>query len=274
MLPLYKHENAQKRGTVGIFYYVGTTMDERPKDCSVTYSKAYLTRAIPSRLASCHFCLDDMALHYIVKITCAIGGRDLRLRFRPHFGSHVECQYALKSFGLPQRTFPVNQLGEFTTSALDRYISQQFEKERLQIKQEDMEVVIQGGDDERVMASHRMDDKSGNVESKKKLIAVATFKDVLVGRGKPYQVHPGNLVLGELIAKYYNRYQVGNKKEKAQVCFDVIKEVQDTGGRFLKKNTDINPDMWEEFSLSVAREKVAHAFRTSTTPIPPNTTCS
>ena len=275
MLSLHNDEEAQKRGTVGIFYYVGTTMDERPKDCSMTYSKSYLVRGVPVRGASCHFCLDDMAMHSIVKIACAIGGKDFRLRFRPHFGSHVECQYALKSFGIPQHAFPVNQLGEFTTSALERYISRQFEKERLQIEKEDMEVVIQEGNDEEAAASHGMDDKSGNVESKKKLIAVATFKDVLLGRGKPFQVHQGNLVLGELIAKYHHRYQVSNKKEKIQMCLDVIKEVQDAGGRFLKKNTDINPDMWEEVSLSLAREKVAHGFRTSTTlPLPPHTTSS
>ena len=274
MIPLYNDEQVQKSGYVFVFYYVGVKVEDRPKDSSKTYSQTYLLRGIPSRQGSYHFCLNDIAMHTIIKCVCAIGGKDLRVRFRPHFGSHVECQYKLKSFGIPQHALPQDlESGRDTPTDLLSYLGEQVEIERRRIKEEEQEVELSGDYEEEGLTSPRRGKKKKKCVSenpkprRKKLIAVATFKDVLLGRGKPYQIHPGNVYLNQAVLRLLSQYQKADKKEKKQISLDVIQEIQEKhGGRFLRRDTEINRDMWEEVSTALALEKVAHGFRTCAVP--------
>ena len=87
-------------------------------------------------------------------------------------------------------------------------------------------------------------------------------RDVLLGRGKPYQDFAGNIYFGQLIDQYLERHNAAQKFEKTIISMSIVQTIKNRKGRFLKKNKDTG--LWDVVSDDVARDKVAHAFRTKT----------
>jgi hypothetical protein len=84
--------------------------------------------------------------------------------------------------------------------------------------------------------------------------------DVLCGRGKISFNHVGNKRFRELISRSMERYMGAETRfEKSLVVQSVIEEIQQSGGRFLKK--DISAGKWVEVSAHHTNEKVGHALR-------------
>jgi hypothetical protein len=85
--------------------------------------------------------------------------------------------------------------------------------------------------------------------------------DVLLGRGKPFQQHPGNVRMREMVDLYkeeYTRVPVGQKSNIADKILQTIMIKEHSF--FLKRQPD---GWWVQVSENEAREKVAHAFRTA-----------
>ena len=98
---------------------------------------------------------------------------------------------------------------------------------------------------------------------------VATDKDVLLGRGIPYQNHPGNVRLSKIIEQRLDEFNNASTKfHKTIITWDVLKTVQEEyGGRFLEKDGSGDDDgnfatmTWKVCSNNAARFKVAYGFR-------------
>jgi hypothetical protein len=91
-----------------------------------------------------------------------------------------------------------------------------------------------------------------------KFIAYPTHQDVLLGRGRPYHVFPGNKRLGDMVDLYRDRYkQMTERLEKTIISMEVVQRIQDSGGRFLQRKVD----GWEVADNLVAREKISQAMR-------------
>jgi hypothetical protein len=90
-----------------------------------------------------------------------------------------------------------------------------------------------------------------------------TEYDVLFGRGKPFQDHPGNLRLHSIVNLYKPNYTQSRRHEKTAIAEDVVKLIKNDGkhiGRFLKQVDG----KWETVSDIEARAKVSHALRGKT----------
>jgi len=87
---------------------------------------------------------------------------------------------------------------------------------------------------------------------------VPTDNDVLLGRGRPYQEHAGNVYLKALIVQWFDKYNMSPRLGKMAVAEQLVHLIHLQNGRFIKKVTD---DEWEEVELPQAREKVSHGFR-------------
>jgi len=85
-----------------------------------------------------------------------------------------------------------------------------------------------------------------------------TDNDVLFGRGRIFQEHPGNMHLKRLIVEWYDKYNVSPRLGKMAVSERLVYLIQERNGRFLKKNKD---GVWEEVDKVEAREKCSHGFR-------------
>jgi hypothetical protein len=59
--------------------------------------------------------------------------------------------------------------------------------------------------------------------------------DIIFGRGKGFQNHPGNQRMREIIDKYKIQYHSLKRAEKRQLVEKVYKEIAEGGARFLKK---------------------------------------
>jgi hypothetical protein len=83
--------------------------------------------------------------------------------------------------------------------------------------------------------------------------------DVLLGRGKPIQKHPGNVRFRQMLDSIIEKYGKGEKGAKVRAVAYIIDLVKVEGGRFLKELEDGG---WVEIDEATARAKVSHTFRT------------
>ena len=141
------------------------------------------------------------------------------------------------SFGITSSIFPIDQNGNLKKGVVDEYI------QRLKTWEEEAER----------NRSQRMDEMPGDVE-------LATSKDVLLGRGSPYQTHPGNIRLGKIIETRQDEFNKAPRFQKTVITWEIVKVIQrDIGGRFLER--DEVTDTWKVCSDELARSKVASGFR-------------
>jgi hypothetical protein len=90
-------------------------------------------------------------------------------------------------------------------------------------------------------------------------IDVPTTVDVLLGRGKPFQSHPGNQRMLRIIDEHRTRYLQADRSDKHDIIVEIIGAIRGSGGRFLRR-VDYE-HYWIEVSQSIAYRKVGHAFR-------------
>ena len=83
--------------------------------------------------------------------------------------------------------------------------------------------------------------------------------DVLLGRGKGYFTHVGNVRYRAMIEELKGRYDVASKEMKHQITKEVVDVVQRAGGRFLKDDGA----GWIVVETETARLKVSHSFRSA-----------
>jgi hypothetical protein len=81
--------------------------------------------------------------------------------------------------------------------------------------------------------------------------------DILLGRGKPLQKHPGNLRYHRIIESFEDRYEAAMKMEKTTIAAEIVQQIKDARGRFLKQDST----GWVEIDDPAARYKVSHTFR-------------
>jgi hypothetical protein len=83
--------------------------------------------------------------------------------------------------------------------------------------------------------------------------------DILFGRGKPFQNHPGNRKMLQLIDRYKQQYSESPRDRKRPIVEEIIGLLSQDGGRFLKRyNEDVNSTWWVEVSNQIAFDKVRY----------------
>jgi hypothetical protein len=132
------------------------------------------------------------------------------------------------TFGVPVDTFPITSRGELKTGNHHKWIAKRQVKE-----------------------SHVL---LGKIFDR---IDFPAVNDVLVGKGKPFQQHPGNIHLRSSVDHHLKEYALSKKVDKAGLIWKVVHSVKATSGGFLKKDRD---GWWVEVTEEEAREKVAKIF--------------
>ena len=86
-------------------------------------------------------------------------------------------------------------------------------------------------------------------------------RDVLFGRGKPFQNHPGNRKMLQYIDQYKRQYNESPRDQKRPIVEEIIGILTSNGGRFLRRyNEDVNSTWWTKVPEKVAQEKVRVAI--------------
>jgi hypothetical protein len=83
--------------------------------------------------------------------------------------------------------------------------------------------------------------------------------DIVFGRGRGFQNHPGNQRMRDVIEKYKTQYHSLKRGGKHDLVQSVFSEITDGGGRFLKKLD--GEDIWVVVDRPIALQKVSHTMR-------------
>mmetsp|Transcript_9306 Transcript_9306/g.26579 ORF Transcript_9306/g.26579 Transcript_9306/m.26579 type:complete len:524 (-) Transcript_9306:33-1604(-) len=247
-----EYPDASKLGAVVIMYDAGIQSDCATPDEQFRqyYHMNYLKggskyfSSIPIQLAGFHFCHNNPRLVVPMTTIQFIIGTHGRVRFRVHNGSHTECMYILMTFGISMRNFPVDESGFVTLDDFHKWILQRQAIEHSKYHNEHIANITNDGSNEKIS----------------EMMLYPKANDILLGRGKPFQIHPGNLFLSDFVDKYYSRYQTCRKYEKTTLTIQIVAMVKQSGSRFVKKDGKF----WVCVDDDRAREKVSHTFRNLT----------
>ena len=140
-------------------------------------------------------------------------------------GSDLECVYALMTFGIPADILPINAAGDRRPEAHRDFCK------KLKI----------------------FPTMKDNIER----IVIPSTYDVLFGRGKPLQKHPGNLRYHHIVDSHQAEYEAMQKLAKTNLSKQIVEMFKQGGDRFLKQDEG----GWLEVDDESARYKVSHSFR-------------
>jgi hypothetical protein len=85
--------------------------------------------------------------------------------------------------------------------------------------------------------------------------------DVLLGQGKPFHQHPGNVRMREFVYLYKEEYKRAPIGQKSNIGDKIVQAITiKEHSLFLKRQPN---GWWVQVSENEAREKVVHAFRTA-----------
>ena len=152
-------------------------------------------------------------------------------------GSFTERHFALMTFGIPTQFLPVDVDGNIQLEHHNLWLEQRRQSESMRERNQDQDPALQ-------------DTKSPPV--------IPGSLDVLFGREKTSQVHPGNARYHMIITSNIELYDsTASKQGKTELALRLIREIKESGGRFLK----LEKEGWVVVDDDAARVKVANAFR-------------
>lgn len=227
---------------------------------AISSHNSSLRGSLPINFRALHLCVNEVSTYVkACAAICTLSTRN-RVRYRLHFGSHVECLYELVTFGIPRNAIPVSSSGEVSTHEHLEWVQRRI----------DMEMEAAAGADKKCHAiaelamtsPHAPTPPSFASPDDSTVSSTDDFEfhpnDVLFGRGKAVVDHRGNTKFRRLVDAYMPKYLEAERFEKTCIAEAIVQMIKESNGRFLKKEPGSN---WEEVDGPEARKKVAHAFR-------------
>jgi len=261
-------------------------------DGEIFQNSQNLISCMPSRFRAIHLCFPNHPFFNAVKAAIILViGREYRSRLRFHSGSHTECHYSLGTFGIPTNRLPI-ALELNTTHRKDnitqhtKWLRTQQAKETAiekiysNLKQdstgrttafevEGMECGIGNdadiSDNKTTVESTRNSCAREDVWSKavnlfrSKSVECPRHEDCLFGRGRNTMKHPGNVAMRRLLEDKRERYICASHRQKSNIAWEVVMEIKNGGGRFLREET--NNGFYTLVDDETARKKISIAFR-------------
>jgi hypothetical protein len=228
---LLADEDVQKRGTIDVLYFVD--MEGIP-DAMLKYVRDshHILDALPCRPCGFHVCYNNNLIRPFLSFLHMVTSKDRKLRERLHFGSHLEVQYELCTFGIDLQCKDIDQ--HYGLEYMQTFLEKRKQIEAEERLQEEEEQARTG------------------------VIVHPAPIDVLCGRGKPYQDFPGNLRVGGIVDDNVPTYlETHERLAKTMIAMGIVQQIQKAGGRFLTRRDD----GWEVAQDKVARGKISQALR-------------
>jgi len=143
-------------------------------------------------------------------------------------GTHAEAMYSLMTYGIPHDSIPISDSGE---------IKRKTHLEMLRLR-ETLEDYAKTG-------------------STVEMVEIPQKADFLLGKGRPFQEHQGNLRVHSIVDEELHRYDACSRKEKTELSAEVLQMVKAYSGRFLTQESGV----WIEIQDEVAHKKICNLFR-------------
>ena len=144
----------------------------------------------------------------------------------------MECCYELMTFGIPTQVIPFDEEGIINLDNHQKWIRA---RKHLEVHTD-------------IMEQHSL-----------LRTVLPGPRDVLMGRDKIAQCHPGNYLYLRVIDDFQERYNnAPSKKEKGMMAVEIMNMIKESGGRFLKMDDQFG---WVEAEDSLSKDKITTAFR-------------
>ena len=222
-------EENQKRGLVMVLFQMGS-LKVGSVGRTLARELPRVMRWLPLRVCALHLCTDNEFGGFMFRAAGLAAPAHVRARRRNHAGTFTEMTYSLLGYGIPVDLFPTNDGVTVKKTNMNRWITKNIAR--------DKELIHRGT-------------FSG--------VDLPTNHDVLMGKGKSIQHHPGNTHLRDLVescmVEYLNALQ---SREKRDVVYKVFSMIKARPARFLAKEED---GWWRESHDVDAIAKVTVLFR-------------
>ena len=290
-------EETQRKGIAYIYYAIDAkTLPDR----SFMQKGSRLGRAFPLRIVAVHTCTSSAKFQAAMSVVTLLMGKDNSLRSRCHKGSPMECFYSLMQFGIRVDTIPIDSSGNIDTRSHAAYWEKKRREELAGMPRDtnnaeaDMEDVDFGdiaendfdfdllgldadGSDEKGPNSFVCDwDQSQSILPNQQSSTVDSLPqqpawksspgsvDILLGRGKSIQNHPGNIRYRTIIETNLDRFESATQRgAKAELVKDVLQQIYSSGANFwrLEGSLQSRNKRWTPVDEKTACDKVSHSFR-------------
>eukprot|EP00980_Cylindrotheca_fusiformis_P012662 scaffold3098_cov158-Cylindrotheca_fusiformis.AAC.1 len=107
-MSLRNMEGVQEKGIVGIRYCVSQYRDEKSDRNSLALHGKCVS-SFPYHWAGMQVCCDDYRQYIVLRASLIFFSTSFAARFRVHFGTHLECLYALRAYGIPDGSLPFSR---------------------------------------------------------------------------------------------------------------------------------------------------------------------
>eukprot|EP00980_Cylindrotheca_fusiformis_P027189 scaffold19324_cov152-Cylindrotheca_fusiformis.AAC.4 len=241
MTTLQESEEIQKKGIVKVSYAVGRYKSRANR--AGFAQVAQLVSSTPVPLGGIHLCFDASDyLEYVCRRVIILAlPSSVAARIRTHFGTHMECLYALRGYGITEGSLPISLIDEHPL--LHNHMTWYEHRKRVELPRQDS----RNGDGGNAMVcpslTLKLEPRSG---------------DILFGR--EHQVHTGNIRLKKLLVENSAEYEkIDGKKEKMEFAQNLVRQMMASGSRFLMFDHKI--EAWTDVSDKMARNKVSKTLR-------------
>eukprot|EP00980_Cylindrotheca_fusiformis_P027187 scaffold19324_cov152-Cylindrotheca_fusiformis.AAC.2 len=257
MTTLQESEEIQKKGIVKLCYAVGRYKARRKASGLAQIAK--FISSIPIPYGGNHFCFD--ANDYLEYVYCRaiilVLPTSAAAKTRTHFGSYMECVYALRGYGITEGSLPLSLIDGHPL--LHNHITWYEQRKKL-----DLDPVRPNDVSSLREALLRTQDSCNDDRASAMACPSLTLKagprsgDILFGR--EHQVHTGNIRLKKLLVEHSAEYEkIDGKKEKMEFAQNLVRQMMASGSRFLMFDQTINA--WTDVSDKMARNKVSKTLR-------------
>ena len=173
------------------------------------------------------------------------------------------------AYGIPTSAIPIDlSSGNVSNEYFNMYIKALRKYERSTTKKMEKfdEPLLSMPSDSRSSSSMMAGSADGaSLPVQDKFVSTPSNNDVLIGKGKFYQYHKGNVRFRFLVEEHRERYENAERHDKNPLCQEVVDLIKSRGGRFLKRieTTDSVSfsTLWVEVSDPEACKKTSMCFR-------------
>lgn len=226
------------------------------------------TLSLPLRSSACHYLLkqadnaSQMFENSLLSFT--VGGLSLysRVRTRIHHGTIMELKYKLRGHGVPLDSFPVDMNGNMREDIINAWYYEHLVKEGMisVVPSEGLERNEKDAYPELHPSAVELPQAQSQAQRTKASSVISpSDSDVLSGRGRFLQNHPGNQRFRKFVEDHFHEYDALARYDRMAFTTNLTNILLEDKIRFLEQT--IRGD-WVTLNLQEVRKKVSQQFRT------------
>ena len=268
-------QSVQRKGIVLCYYDMSTPGNpcHAPEVDKLQRIQDFVN-TVPIRRSAAHLCLKvlpDSLTSKDILLKKLLEGfqQSVRTRARVHYGSDVELQHRLGDHGVSMNNMPVDTNGNIRRDIYFAWLYKYAADSRLSPEAQmsnstDPWDSFDNHDESEELLfsseaplSNREDSRSPIASPAGIVVVEPTHKDVLLGRGKASQNHPGNVRFREILARYQEEYNNTPRYKRVDTPKEITRFLLEDGVRFLQRVDN----GWLECDASEAEKRVKQLFR-------------